>query len=626
MQPTLEERAALVLGLVEGTTRLDEIMVRHGVSRPTVAVWAQELVHAAPERFDAEMLAVLRAQGLVARDVHPQQSGRIKEVQPLELLQSLSIYKSAGHVLFFHPYGHSQVWFEGGQLIDARSGALEGTAAVYRIAGHEVGDFHVEVTGESRPRTIESSGTGLVLEAARRMDETREILERLPPSGAVLEAALPPGARESLSEDQRAVLALFDQGATVGEVGERSTLGELETVQVIASLQENEALRATGEQRRPEVPSVERRVHAIERALGEVSQRNSLSISTPSLRISASHDSLRLPSGAHPAMSPSPRRPAGPSPRMLAVGGAAAVLVIGLILAVAMGGDDDEPAPEIERPVAASEVVEPPPPPCPPSMVLLPEQELTVGHDDEAYRAAPVHMVRIPALCVDRHEVTAAEYRQCVETGACTSTIPEEPEGDTGQPAPKRPRKQGPDPRCTEGRPELAMHPINCISWAQADAFCRHRGKRLPTEAQWERAARAAEGRTHPWGHEPPNSDRLNACGRECTEGVPAYGEPDDHLATAPVGHYSQGATPDGVHDLAGNVREWTSDGFRRYDTGLAVDPKVPSETGDRVVRGGSFTTTDRIELHVAYRRRVPGDTATPDLGLRCVGTPAGPA
>ena len=218
MQPTLEERAQLVLGLALGTTRLDEVMARHGVARETVAIWVQELVHAAPERFDADMLAVLRTLGLVRRDVHPQQSGRIQEVQPLDLLQSLSIYKQAGQVLFFHPHGVSQVWFEGGQLIDASSGRLTGAAAVHRIAGHEAGDFRVEVTGESRSRTIESSG-GLVFESARRMDESRRILEGLPPRGTVLASALPPGELERLEPaEARTVLRLFGLGATVGEV------------------------------------------------------------------------------------------------------------------------------------------------------------------------------------------------------------------------------------------------------------------------------------------------------------------------------------------------------------------------------------------------------------------------
>jgi transcription antitermination factor NusG len=88
-------------------------------------------------------------------EVRTQQSGRLEDVSPLDLLQSLGIYRRAGHVLFFHAHGQSQLWFEAGEIVDARAGALHGAAAVYRIVTHDRGSFRVEVTGEARSRVLE---------------------------------------------------------------------------------------------------------------------------------------------------------------------------------------------------------------------------------------------------------------------------------------------------------------------------------------------------------------------------------------------------------------------------------------------------------------------------------------
>lgn len=178
-------------------------------------------------------------------EVRTQQSGRLEDVSPLDLLQSLGIYRRAGHVVFDHPYGRSQLWFEGGAIVDAQSGALQGTAAVYRIATHDRGEYRVEVTGEPRPRTIERSGSGLVFEAARRLDEGQRFRTRLPVIEAVLVRA-EAAAIFAPTEDHRRVAALLEAGATLGEVLERSPLGELETLQWIAELVEAGRLRATG--------------------------------------------------------------------------------------------------------------------------------------------------------------------------------------------------------------------------------------------------------------------------------------------------------------------------------------------------------------------------------------------
>ena len=100
---------------------------------------------------------------------------------------------------------------------------------------------------------------------------------------------------------------------------------------------------------------------------------------------------------------------------------------------------------------------------------------------------------------MDLTEVTVAIYDACVRAGSCT-------------------RAGGPDldPFCNEGKPERANHPINCVDWNQAMTYCNYIGARLPTEPEWEYAARGSDGRKYPWGNTPPNAHLLNACGDEC--------------------------------------------------------------------------------------------------------------
>lgn len=179
-------------------------------------------------------------------ELRTQQSGRLEDVSPLDLLQSLGIYRRAGHVSFDHPHGHSRLWFLAGEIVDAESGALRGAAAVYRIATHDRGEFRVEITGEPRGRTIETSGSALIFEAARRLDEGQRLRARLPADDAVLAVATPAAEEPGASEARARVVALFGAGASLGEVLERSPLGELETLQQVAGLVDTRRLVATG--------------------------------------------------------------------------------------------------------------------------------------------------------------------------------------------------------------------------------------------------------------------------------------------------------------------------------------------------------------------------------------------
>jgi serine/threonine-protein kinase len=140
-------------------------------------------------------------------------------------------------------------------------------------------------------------------------------------------------------------------------------------------------------------------------------------------------------------------------------------------------------------------------------------------------------------------------------------------------------------------------HPINCVDFPGAEAYCRWLGKRLPTEAEWELAARGRDARAYPWGADAP------ACGRACFDKNGACRDPDASVATCAAGMYPADRTPEGIYDLGGNVAEWTSD--------AAGDRSL------RVVRGGSFIDADDA-LRATTRAVVPASLAHVAVGFRC--------
>src|SRR5262249_52708513 len=163
--------------------------------------------------------------------------------------------------------------------------------------------------------------------------------------------------------------------------------------------------------------------------------------------------------------------------------------------------------------------------------------------DDER----PAHQVILSPYCVDTHEVTVAQYTVCVQSGGC-ETAPAVVSWKDITPKDKKAFS----PLCNGAASERGSHPINCVDWKMATAYCANAGRRLPTEAEWELAARGSDGRKYPWGDEPPDSTRLNACGKECIawgvkNGVlmrSLYTSDDGFAGTAPVGSFPAGASP----------------------------------------------------------------------------------
>jgi formylglycine-generating enzyme len=210
----------------------------------------------------------------------------------------------------------------------------------------------------------------------------------------------------------------------------------------------------------------------------------------------------------------------------------------------------------------------------------------------------PAHQVYLADYWIDRREVTVARYRGCVAGGACDPP----PYDDGGE------RFDRPD------------FPVVLVTWNDARRFCSWTGGRLPTEAEWERAARGPSdparggtGRRYPWGN--VYNPFVSNHGIFAVDDLDAR---DGFLEVAPVGSFPDGRTPEGIEDLAGNVDEWVGDWFApEYPRADAVNPKGPEMGERRVVRGGSYRN-GRAWLRGASRDyQSPGDRL-PWLGFRC--------
>ncbi len=223
-------------------------------------------------------------------------------------------------------------------------------------------------------------------------------------------------------------------------------------------------------------------------------------------------------------------------------------------------------------------------------LVAIPEGEFLMGAggSDALEDEKPQHRVWLDRFDIDLHEVTTAQYAAFLAQD-----------------------KRAP-PWQWESV-ELAIHrdrPVVGVSWNDADAYCRWRGKRLPTEAEWEKAARGTDGRLYPWGNEAPTPDRANfALGARFS-----YSQ-----ALMPVRHYETGVSPYGLYHMAGNVWEWVADWYEAgyYEKSPERNPKGPESGSFKVLRGGSWSDLPKYLLTYGRFKLAP-ETRNSYTGFRC--------
>lgn len=272
---------------------------------------------------------------------------------------------------------------------------------------------------------------------------------------------------------------------------------------------------------------------------------------------------------------------------------------------------------------------------CPAGAAYVEGGKFFMGSDSEdpiLGKARPAHQVEVDPVCLDVHEITVAEYKTCVGAGDCKPAFRETwwPQGSTDETTWKHDREVH-TPMCNDGQPDRINHPINCVTWEQAVAYCEHKGGRLPTEAEWEYAARGSDGRVYPWGDEPPDPERANSCDQRCKawraeNDLPDVGmmfdADDGYAGTSPVGSYPKGRTQSGLEDVVGNVYEWTSDRFYEYGTEFVKNPEGPDEGTARVIRGGAFNSFRATFADPAFRYSMDESAHTHGIGFRCAYPP----
>lgn len=218
------------------------------------------------------------------------------------------------------------------------------------------------------------------------------------------------------------------------------------------------------------------------------------------------------------------------------------------------------------------------------SLVYVPAGQFTMGANGADN---PSHSVSLSAYWISRTKITNRMYLLCVGVGVCSPPAPI-PGG------------------AVYSNPVYGDHPVVGVTWEQANTYCGWAGGRLPTEAEWEKAARGPGGQAYPWGNEKPSCDLLNF--NNCVRG------------TTSVVSYPDSASPYLTLDMAGNAFEWTLDWYDAsyYATSPVQDPPGPESGVYRVIRGSGFES-DASQVDSAIRRPASPDYASRDLGFRCV-------
>jgi formylglycine-generating enzyme required for sulfatase activity len=228
---------------------------------------------------------------------------------------------------------------------------------------------------------------------------------------------------------------------------------------------------------------------------------------------------------------------------------------------------------------------------APVDMAEVPAGEFMMGSQTGDSDEQPAHKVYVDAFSMDMYEVTVGQYSAFLQTTGVNS----------------------PSDWKAMNQPAYQKRPVANVDWADAAAYCKWAGKRLPTEAEWEKAARGTDGRLYSWGNDPPTQRHAN------------YGKTksNNHGVLAPVGTLEDGKSPYGIYDMAGNVWEWVSDWYAGdyYMNSPSHNPTGPASGESKVLRGGAWDS-DPQHLRSTLRYFHRSGHQHKNYGFRCAKTP----
>jgi len=587
--PTDEQKSALVERILCGEISAEEACRERGLSESELKEWVSAHRRIARRTQEERLSAALSARGLPHDDVPIGEfSGSLESLALAELIQTIEYGRKDAQIRVDHDGAQSHIWCQEGQVVDARSGPLAGAAAVYRLLSLRHGRVYARFVRTERTRTIHASTAALLLEAAKRYDECRELRDRIGDTGAVYVASPNAWAAEArLAPETWHMLRAFDGVSSVERVVATRNTPELESLTEIPGLLEQGLLMPrpapSSPQWLPLSPEQAGRAQLAEQGT-DAPPESSFVPFAASLRAR-----LTQPGAARRRLWLSSAAGAGVVTLAFAVGFWSVRREVGMKppvrRAVASANDWASAAGTAHCPAGLARIAGGPLF-APASPVAPASPAAPVDPAASAPAADGLREPRIAPFCLARTEVTVLEFEACVEAKSCD---PAEREVDLRQapvePA-ANPAARDVAQQCNSGQAGREHYPINCVNFVQAQHYCAWRGGRLPSQAEWEYAAE---------------------------EVTPAAQE--SHPGTLPVGSFPEGGNPEGVLDLLGNVSEWTSGHVGLHSSGQGDD-------GTRrqlyaVLGGGLQPGASRIGSR-ASRMYLNANARGRNVGFRC--------